>query len=110
MVSLGVNRLPVVDDGRLVGIISRCDVLRIFYRTDVEIKVAVQHALADPLVVPEGQDLAATVADGVVRITGRVSQGSYIRVLEAALRELPGVVDADIDVAIDAESAVPTDA
>src|SRR4051794_31274508 len=35
MVAIGVNRFPVVDDsGRLVGIVSRNDVLCIFHRSD----------------------------------------------------------------------------
>ncbi len=35
MVVTGVNHLPVVDgDGRLVGIVSRSDVLKMFHQCD----------------------------------------------------------------------------
>jgi CBS domain-containing protein len=33
MLERGVKRLPVVDNGRLVGIVSRYDVLRLFHRS-----------------------------------------------------------------------------
>ena len=36
MVEKGANPLPVVDDGRLVGIVSYADVLRLIYREESE--------------------------------------------------------------------------
>lgn len=38
MVERGVNRLPVVDDGKLVGIVTRADLVRAFVRSDAEIE------------------------------------------------------------------------
>ena len=37
MLGAGVNRLPVVTDGKLVGIVTRADLVRAFVRTDVDI-------------------------------------------------------------------------
>ena len=38
MIDRGVNRLPVVDhDGRLVGIVTRADLVRAFVRSDAEL-------------------------------------------------------------------------
>jgi CBS domain-containing protein len=37
MVTRGVNRLPVVEDGGLVGIVTRADLVRAFARADAEI-------------------------------------------------------------------------
>ena len=34
MTARGVNRLPVVDDGRLVGIVTRADLVRAYVRSD----------------------------------------------------------------------------
>ncbi|MER3418855.1 MAG: hypothetical protein C4343_07160, partial [Chloroflexota bacterium] len=38
MVERQVNRLPVVEDGRLVGIVTRADVVRTFVRSDAELE------------------------------------------------------------------------
>jgi CBS domain-containing protein len=78
MVTMGVKRLPVVgDDGRLVGIVTRTDVLRLFYRSDDEVALGVQRLLDDPLLVPEEHDVTASVHDGVVTLTGSVSRDSH---------------------------------
>jgi CBS domain-containing protein len=94
MVASGVNRFPVVDDaGRLVGIVSRNDVLRIFHRSDDEIRLAVAGALDDPLLVPEGHGVSATVDGGVVTLDGFVQLPSHIRIVDGTIRDVVGVVD-----------------
>jgi CBS domain-containing protein len=94
MVATGVNRLPVVDaGGHLIGIVSRSDVLRIFHRSDAELLTAVGEVLDDPLLVPAGHAMAASVADGVVTLSGHADQAAHVRIADAALRELVGVVD-----------------
>jgi CBS domain-containing protein len=94
MVTTGVNRLPVVgDDGRLVGIVSRTDVLRLFHRTDDELTLDVRRLLDDPLVVPEGEAITAAVEGGVVTLHGTVRLPSHARIVDTLLRELTGAVD-----------------
>jgi CBS-domain-containing membrane protein len=94
MVATGVNRFPVVDDtGRLVGIVSRNDVLRIFHRSDNEIRLAVDAALADPLLVPEGHTITATVDDGVVTLVGSVRLASHVRIVDHTIHDVLGVID-----------------
>ncbi len=94
MVATGVNRFPVVDDtGRLVGIVSRSDVLRIFHRSDDEVRLAVDAALADPLLVPEGHSITATVDGGVVLLDGSVRLPSHVRIVDHTIHEVLGVVD-----------------
>jgi CBS domain-containing protein len=94
MVTTGVNRLPVVEtDGRLVGIVSRDDVLRIFHRDDDDVAKEVERTLADPLTVPAGHAVRASVQHGVVTLNGSVGQASHAGLVEGAVRELPGVVD-----------------
>jgi hypothetical protein len=66
MVSLGVNRLPVVEDGRLVGIVTRADLVRLFTRSDEEI--APGH--------PAGRGQAAL--DRPERIEVEVEQGEVV--------------------------------
>ncbi|GHF34532.1 CBS domain-containing protein [Streptomyces morookaense] len=70
-----VNRLPVVDEeDRLIGIVTRHDLLRVFLRTDEEIRADVAEMLGRPLGPPPGS-VAVSVADGVVTLDGRVDRG-----------------------------------
>jgi CBS domain-containing protein len=93
MVTTGVNRLPVVDaGGRLVGLVSRSDVLGIYHRTDVEVLAAVEHTLDDPLLVP-ANEITASVVDGIVTLAGHADERAHVRLAVSAIRELAGVVD-----------------
>ncbi|WP_327418591.1 CBS domain-containing protein [Streptomyces sp. NBC_01233] len=48
-----VKRLPVVDaDGRLLGIVSRADLLKVFLRTDEELAAEIRHSV-DRAAVPD---------------------------------------------------------
>ncbi|WP_418960889.1 CBS domain-containing protein [Streptomyces tritici] len=89
----GVKRLPVVDEtGRLVGIISRSDLLRPFLRSDAAIRDEIEHdVLADTLrLAPD--TIRVTVDDGVVRLTGRVEERADVRVIARLCRSVDGVV------------------
>jgi CBS domain-containing protein len=68
MVDAGVNRLPVVEDGRLVGIVTRSDLLRPYLRSDAELADAVRAALraADGIQVD-------SVVRGVVQLSGQAA-------------------------------------
>ena len=89
-----VRTLPVVDeDGRLVGIISRSDVLRLFDRPDAEIREGVERILADPLWTPSDHDAHAIVRDGVVILEGSARSQADVNVLVAAVRQVPGVTE-----------------
>src|SRR6185369_13998764 len=72
MYDRGVKRLPVTaESGRLVGIISRADVLSVFDRTDAAIgheitrDVLLGEFMVDPLA------FQVTVMDGIVTLVGR---------------------------------------
>jgi CBS domain-containing protein len=108
MVAIGVNRFPVVDDtGRLVGIVSRNDVLRIFHGSDDEIRLAVDATLADPLLVPEGHAITATVDGGVVTLDGFVPLPSHIRILDRTIHDVLGVLDIVNHLAVAAAPIIP---
>ena len=68
-----VKRLPVVDHaGRLVGIVSRVDLLSVFDRPDSEIRATVRKDIIarDFALDPDSFDVQ--VASGIVTITGQV--------------------------------------
>jgi CBS domain-containing protein len=84
--------LPVVDGGRLIGMITRADVLRVFGRSDADIrweildKVILGDFLADP------SSFSVTVRDGVATLTGRPETAEVGHGIVNAVRHLEGVV------------------
>jgi CBS-domain-containing membrane protein len=91
-----VNRLPVVEEGgKVVGIVSRADLLKVFMRPDEEIR---QDVVGDVLarMLSIGPDrVRATVRDGVVTVEGLVERRSLIPLLTGLVRGVDGVVGAE---------------
>jgi CBS domain-containing protein len=88
-----VKRLPVVDaSGRLVGIISRADVLRVFLRSDESIRKEVLHGLLDEMPLLGRGRVQVSVQDGVVTMQGDVESGSLTGLLVRLVAAVPGVV------------------
>ncbi|MFC4059240.1 CBS domain-containing protein [Planomonospora corallina] len=90
----GVKRLPVVDaEGRLEGIVSRQDLLKVFVRDDAEIAREVnQDILGRPLW--EGpHDATATVERGIVTLSGRMRLRRDARLVVRLVQRVHGVVD-----------------
>ena len=95
MVDAGVNRLPVVVDDCLAGIVSRADLVRAFIRPDRDIQEELLTLVAagDLPVSPAGLDLA--VEGGRVTVRGSVESAATAARLEASIRHVPGVVSVD---------------
>jgi CBS domain-containing protein len=89
----GVKRLPVVDpDAKLLGIVSRTDLLKIYLRIDGEIRDEVEDRLCGSpgWIVPGTIDVL--VEDGIVSLEGRVEQRSQIPMLLDVVASVDGVV------------------
>ncbi|HVM54005.1 MAG TPA: CBS domain-containing protein [Acidimicrobiales bacterium] len=95
MLEAGHKRLPVVEDGRVVGIVSRHDLLRPFHRTDEEIAAEVDRILASPMCAPEGHACAVIVDGGVVTLTGTTRRPSDANVIAAIVDRVAGVIAVD---------------
>jgi CBS-domain-containing membrane protein len=89
------KRLPVCACGRLVGIVSRHDLLKPFHRSDAQIEADLRDLLAEPLRVPEEHKAAASVSQGVVTLRGTTRFPSDIGVLVAVVSRVPGVIAVD---------------
>lgn len=95
MLELGVKRLPVVEHDRLVGIVSRQDLLRIFHRSDADIAAELEAKMASPLYAPEDHTVTAFVTDGVVTLTGDVRFSGEVPVMVGLAADVTGVVHVD---------------
>ncbi len=88
-----VKRLPVVDAvGRLLGIVSRADVLAVFSRPDEEIRDEIVHRVLPAVVVGKSADFDVTVRDGIVTISGPPLDEQARHALLDAARHVQGVV------------------
>ena len=88
-----VKRLPVTDEtGRLVGIISRSDLLRPFLRSDTAIRDEIEHDVLSDTLRLAPDTIRVRVDDGVVRLTGRVAERADIRVIVRLCRSVDGIV------------------
>jgi CBS domain-containing protein len=88
-----VKRLPVVNPaGRLLGIISRVDVLAVFSRSDAEIRDEVTHQVLPEVLPGHARDIRVTVTDGIVTISGQPHEEHAGRAVIDAVRHVQGVV------------------
>lgn len=96
MLESEVNRLPVVDKGKLVGIVTRADLVRAFVRTDEEIANEIRvDILGQALMLSEPEAVDVTVTGGEVVLDGSVDRRYEAEVAAVAVAKVPGVVSVD---------------
>jgi CBS domain-containing protein len=88
-----VKRLPVVDDdGRLVGIVSRADVLSVYGRPDADIRHdIIEHVILDTLLTDPAR-FTVTVKDGIVTVEGMPETAVVGHDMIEEIRHVEGVV------------------
>src|SRR5919199_718438 len=90
----GVKRLPVVDDlGRLVGIVSRGDLLKTHLRPDDQIRADIEDGVLPGLLADQSRTVQVRVSEGVVTLTGAVDRWSTTDLADRLTRQVAGVVD-----------------
>lgn len=88
-----VKRLPVVDEiGRLVGIVSRRDLLQVFLRHDAAIREEIVHDVLGQTLWLDPTAVQVVVHDGVVVLSGRLPRRSLVPIAEQLCRAVDGVV------------------
>jgi len=93
-----IRRLPVVDeDGKLIGMVSRRDLLSVFLRPDPDISHDVRQVL-DEIPIEDPKEIVVTVHHGVVTLAGtmRPEPGEGHDLIPLVLRlvwDIDGVVD-----------------
>nr|WP_221380731.1 CBS domain-containing protein [Actinoplanes polyasparticus] len=89
MLENDVRSIPVLDDGALVGIISRRDILRAMVRSDEVIAREVQHRLDE---YADGRQVWTVAVDGgIATVTGAYANDTEQAVVTVLARTVPGV-------------------
>lgn len=91
MVASHVNRLPVVDNGRLVGIVTRADLVRAYLHMDEEIEHAIRDDLLDHTMWLNPSRFQIKVREGHVTIRGTVDRRSTATIIAKLIGLLDGV-------------------
>jgi CBS-domain-containing membrane protein len=100
MLEHGINRLPVVQAGRLVGIVTRADLVRAFARSDEEIAEEIREALALQEAMSFGRGpVEVRVEAGEATLSGTVGSRDDAVVLANVAGNVPGVVSVRSDIA-----------
>jgi CBS domain-containing protein len=103
MHAAGVKRLPVVDPvtGRLAGIVTRGDLLRVYARPDAEIHDEVRDQVILRELMMDPARFVIGVKDGVVCLQGTCERRSLVPLVVRAVLGVEGVVRVDNRLAYD---------
>jgi CBS domain-containing protein len=94
MLDLRIDRLPVVDSGRLVGIVTRADLVRAFIRDDTEIEQEIRNGGMQRLWL-DPEHLDVEVEQGNVVLAGTVDTEDVASSIVALAEATPGVVSVE---------------
>jgi CBS domain-containing protein len=93
MTEEGINRLPVVAvDGRLIGILTRTDLIRAFVRPDHVIATEIRDEVLRRVLWLEPGVISVDVRDGEVDLAGELDTEADTEILEKLVAKVPGVV------------------
>ena len=96
MIRERINRLPVVGRaGRLLGIVTRADIVRAFSRPDAELASIVRDEIVVRTLWLDPADLEISVTDGIVLLEGQVDRRSSAEILARLAGRVDGIVAVD---------------
>jgi CBS domain-containing protein len=93
-----INRLPVVDAGKLVGIVTRADLVRAYLRTDAELERTIREDVLLRILWLDPAAFKVEVRNGEAIVAGSVDRRSTAEIVAETIRLVPGIVDAQVDV------------
>ncbi|WMX48399.1 CBS domain-containing protein [Streptomyces roseicoloratus] len=89
-----VKRLPVVDpDGRLIGVLSRSDLLQLFLRRDRAIQEEILEDVVTRILRLSPASLHIDVAEGRVTLSGTLPRKSLAPIFVRLCEDVDGVVE-----------------
>jgi len=94
MIERRVNRLPVVEHDRLVGIVTRADIIKPYLRPDAELLETIRDDVLRDALWLDPADFSVRVAHGVVDVAGKVERRSTATLMRDLVLRTTGVVGA----------------
>ena len=102
----GVRQLVAVDDhGTVMGMVSRADLLRVFRRTDADIRRDIVDGVMTRWHRLDASRLAVSVHEGVVVVSGRVDSSADRRLVLELAAGVEGVLDVISAVTVEGSEA-----
>lgn len=92
MVDRSTNRLPVVEGTKLVGIVTRADIMRAYLRSDDDLRIEILDRIIRDELWLDPKDFEVVVDDGVVRLAGTVNRRSVAEIVRRRVGREEGVV------------------
>jgi CBS domain-containing protein len=104
----GIKRLAVASaEGRVLGIVSRADLLKVFLRDDGEIAREISRDIVRRTLWIDPATIRVIVHDGVVRLDGQIERRSLVPVLAGLVLAVEGVVGIDSHLSYLVDDTVP---
>jgi CBS domain-containing protein len=94
MTTRAVNRVPIVEGGRVVGIVTRADILKTLARPDEAVSQEVRWSLQHDLWI-DPADITVTTRNGIVTLAGMVETRADADLAKRWAATIAGVVDVD---------------
>lgn len=97
MLERGINRLPVVDgEGKLVGLVTRGDLIRAFVRSDTAVKHEIEEDVLQRILwVDDPESITVSVESGTATLEGSVATKDDLELLPRFVERVPGVVSVE---------------
>lgn len=92
MLDLRIDRLPVIEAGELVGIVTRADLVRAFTRKDEEIEREIRDEVILKSLWVNPRLVKVHVEEGCVTLEGRVDNEGVAEQIVHFVQRVPGVV------------------
>ena len=83
------------EDGKLLGVVTARDLLRVFLRPDAAIKTEISRDVLSHYLGANPVLVGVDVTDGVVRLTGELERKSMLAAALRGVRAVDGVIDVE---------------